>query len=65
MISEMNRSKHSNPVSANPGVGNPMTPSPTSAPLKGGVNHGETPESTTRETHTMDGEGHNELKKGG
>jgi hypothetical protein len=61
---EMERSKHSNPLSANPGMGNPMTPSPTSAPLKGGVNHGDTPETTTRKTSSITGEGHNELKTG-
>jgi hypothetical protein len=59
---EMNRSKTSNPQSANPGMGNPMTPSPTSAPLKGGVHHAGTPETTTRNTASITGEGPDHIK---
>jgi hypothetical protein len=59
---EMSNTKFSNPATANPGMGNPMTPSPTSSPLKGGVHHGNTPHTTTRETHSMEGSGPDHLK---
>lgn len=56
-IRDTNRTKFSNPTTANPGMGNPMTPSPTSEPLKGGVNHGDSPQTTTRDTDSLTGQG--------
>jgi hypothetical protein len=53
MKHEMQRSGHSNPLNSNPGMGNSMTPSPSSEPLKGGVNHAGTPELTTRSNGTV------------
>jgi hypothetical protein len=43
-------------------MGNPMTPSPSSEPLKGGVNHAGTPESTTRDTDSITDEGPDHIK---
>jgi hypothetical protein len=62
-ITPMNRSKRSNPLNSNRGSGNSMTPSPSSEPLKGGVNHAGTPELTTRDTHSATNTGPDYLKE--
>jgi hypothetical protein len=61
-ITPMDRSKHSNPLDSNPGMGN-STPSPSSEPLKGGVNHAGTPELTTRDTSSATNTGPDHLKE--
>lgn len=61
MKTEMNRSKSSNPLNSNPGMGN-STPSPSSEPLKGGVGHAGTPEKTTRSSESASGQGPDHIK---
>jgi hypothetical protein len=47
MKHDLQRSAHSNPLdTARSGIGGP---SPSSAPLKGGVDHGSGPEATTKD----------------
>lgn len=58
----MNRSKHSNPLNANPGTGSSMSPSPSSESVKGSVNRGNTPSSTTRDTKSQNNVGPDQIK---
>jgi hypothetical protein len=59
----MNRSKHSNPLNANPGTGSSsMSPSPSSESVKGSANRGNTPSATTRDTKSATNVGPDHVK---
>jgi hypothetical protein len=61
MKTEMTRSKSGNPLNVNPGMGNSV-PSPAGEPLKGGVHHAGTPETTTRSSESASGQGPDHIK---
>lgn len=62
MKTEMTRSKTSNPLNSSPGMGNSMTPSPSSEPLKGGAAHAGTASKTTRSSDSASGQGPDHIK---